>query len=388
MGPVTRRQSRRLTGNLAAGENTNNNVEAVAQRDRIGTVGNRVASGGRGGGRVAKPERKGRVIASRYKAGVKVRPTAERSTAAPKPPVSAGNRINATPASRQATPMRMVKGLDITNTARGRIPSATQLQNTPANTAQTRAIATKEHERQSQTATTPKPAAPAANGTSRGAEALVARRASRRTTTAPGSRAAAAAAAVAVTSGVASETHSTYLQWLMIEARSQIEYDEAKFSAHAELERLASEAEAAKRALSSEQRRLKLMREHAALSRWMRDNRKYLVDMKDQVNSVRSAYTKFGKSLAQTTNAMPISDVYFSNTQALQRDLEVFADAVNQNFPADSEEVQNLFLAASKLGKYYKGQQQEQELLSECQRLRQSLEHATALAISRDVEAG
>ncbi|KAJ2800131.1 hypothetical protein H4R20_004175 [Coemansia guatemalensis] len=390
MAPVTRRQSGRLTGNSAAGEIRNSNAEPAAQRDRIGAAGSRVAGGSRGGGRVAKPERKGRIIASRYKAGAtKPRAAAEQSTATPKPTASVRTSTNAAPVSRQATPARTAKGSDSanSNTARGRVAStAPPPQNTSTSASQIRPTVAKENERQSQAAITPRPV-PAASVNSQATEARVARRASRRTTTAPGSRAL-AAAAVAVTPGVASGTYSTYLQWLMIEARSQIEYDAAKAAAQSELERLTSEAEAAKRALVSEQRRLKLMREHAALSIWMRDNRKHLADMNEQVNSVRSAYTKFGESLAQTTHAMPISDVYFSDTQSLERDIEGFVDAVGQNFPADSEDVQNLFLAAGKLGQYYKGQQQEQELLSECQRLRQSLEHTTALAISRDLEAG
>ncbi|PIA18308.1 hypothetical protein COEREDRAFT_79805 [Coemansia reversa NRRL 1564] len=374
MAPVTRRQSRRLTGNLAADESASNNAEPIGQSDRIGSVGSRVASGSRGGGRVSKPERTGRIVASRYKSGAtKVLNTAEQSTNTAKPTMSVRTRVNAAPVSRKATPARTTKDSDSinTNVSKGRVASA----------AHTRAISTKEHGRHSQVATTPKSTATSI-GINQSTEARVARRASRRTTVAPGGRATATA-----TPNVESGTYATYLQWLMIEARSQIQYDEAKSAAHVELERLANEAEAAKQALFSEQRRLKLMREHAALSKWMSDNRKHLVDMNAQVNSIRAAYTKFGENLAQTTHAMPISDVYFTDTLSLEGDIEGFVNAVSQNFPADSEEVQSLFLAADKLGQYYRGQRQEQELLSECQRLRQSLEHTTTLAISRDVEA-
>ncbi|KAJ1732453.1 hypothetical protein LPJ61_002040, partial [Coemansia biformis] len=176
--------------------------------------------------------------------------------------------------------------------------------------------------------------------------------------------------------------------WLMVEARSQRAYDDAKAAASEELERLAREAETAKAELAGEQRKLKLTRELAALGRWMAANRHLLADMGAQIESVRGAYTAFSERLVRTTRAMPIAGVHFSDHQSLVRDLEGFADAVAQSFPRNSPAVQSMFAMASRLSRYYSGRRQEQELLCECRRLRESLAHTTALAISREVGPG
>ncbi|KAJ2018966.1 hypothetical protein GGI06_002623 [Coemansia sp. S85] len=166
------------------------------------------------------------------------------------------------------------------------------------------------------------------------------------------------------------------------EARSQIQFDENKAAAAEELERLSREAENAKRLLVDEQRKLKLMREYSALSTWLAANKQTLVAMGAQVSRVREPYTRFSEQLKQTTRAMPISGVYFRDGESLVSDMQGFVDAVDRNFPKSSENVQGVFKMATRVNQYYKGLAQEQDLVAECERLRQSLEHTAVLAIS------
>ncbi|KAJ2800028.1 hypothetical protein H4R21_003333 [Coemansia helicoidea] len=174
----------------------------------------------------------------------------------------------------------------------------------------------------------------------------------------------------------------------MVEAQAQQAYDAAKEAAADELAKLERDAEAARRELADEQRKLKLTSELAGLSRWMAANRRFLTDMGAQIDGVRDAYTAFSERLARTTHAMPIAGVHFSDHSSLVRDLEGYADAVAQNFPRDSPAVQSTFAEASRLSRYYGARREERELLSECQRLRESLAHTAALAMSRSAVPG
>ncbi|KAJ2858677.1 hypothetical protein J3B02_000058 [Coemansia erecta] len=178
------------------------------------------------------------------------------------------------------------------------------------------------------------------------------------------------------------EISAEYLQWLMIEARSKMVFDEAKVAADEELGRLELQAEEEKQKLLDEQRKLKLVRELVALDKWLSKNRKPLEDMREQVGRASEPYLQFGKSLELTTRTMPISDVYFSDTDALVNDMQRYKDAIESHFPSESSQVKNLFAAADYLSKLGKLRRQEQELLSECCRLRESLEHSAALVAS------
>ncbi|KAJ2771044.1 hypothetical protein IWQ56_001934, partial [Coemansia nantahalensis] len=93
----------------------------------------------------------------------------------------------------------------------------------------------------------------------------------------------------------------------MVEAQAQQAYDAAKEAAADELAKLERDAEAARRELADEQRKLKLTSELAGLSRWMAANRQFLTDMGAQIDGVRDAYTAFSERLARTTHAMPIA---------------------------------------------------------------------------------
>ncbi|KAJ1761202.1 hypothetical protein LPJ58_001314 [Coemansia sp. RSA 1591] len=173
------------------------------------------------------------------------------------------------------------------------------------------------------------------------------------------------------------------MQWLLTEARSQMAYDDAKSDALDKLTRLTTDAEHARRLWAEEERKLRLMREFAALSKWMAENRSHLDAMKTQIEGVREPYVRFGQSLAHTTRAMPISDVHFDDAHGLVHDMQGFVDTIATCFPPESMAVQGMYDGASKLSKFYRAQRQEQELLAECQRLKESLEHSTALAISQ-----
>ncbi|KAJ2232045.1 hypothetical protein IWW45_005263 [Coemansia sp. RSA 485] len=179
------------------------------------------------------------------------------------------------------------------------------------------------------------------------------------------------------------EISAEYLQWLMIEARSKIVFDEAKAAATEELGRLQAQAEEEKQKLHDEQRKLKLVREFVALDKWLLKNRALLEDMRKQVSNVSDSYTRFGSSLELTTRAMPISDVSFSDADALVGDMQRYVDAIQSHFPCESSEVKDMFAAADYLSKLGKLRHQEQELLSECGRLRESLEHGAALVSSQ-----
>ncbi|KAJ2039728.1 hypothetical protein H4S03_001501 [Coemansia sp. S3946] len=165
-------------------------------------------------------------------------------------------------------------------------------------------------------------------------------------------------------------------------ARAQIQFDDNKAAAAEELDRLSREAEHAKRLLVDERRKLKLMQEYSALSTWLAANKQTLVDMGAQVSRVREPYTKFSEQLKQTTRAMPISGVHFRDGESLVNDMQGFVDAVEHNFSTKSEEVRDVFRMASRMKQYYKGLAQEQDLVTECDRLKQSLEHTAVLAIS------
>ncbi|KAJ2195577.1 hypothetical protein IW145_002754, partial [Coemansia sp. RSA 521] len=177
--------------------------------------------------------------------------------------------------------------------------------------------------------------------------------------------------------------YPAYMQWLLTEARSQMAYDDAKSDALDKLTRLTTDAEHARRLWAEEERKLRLMREFAALSKWMAENRSHLDAMKTQIEGVREPYVRFGQSLAHTTRAMPISDVHFDDAHGLVHDMQGFVDTIATCFPPESMAVQGMYDGASKLSKFYRAQRQEQELLAECQRLKESLEHSTALAISQ-----
>ncbi|KAJ2741783.1 hypothetical protein GGI20_004950 [Coemansia sp. BCRC 34301] len=62
--------------------------------------------------------------------------------------------------------------------------------------------------------------------------------------------------------------------------------------------------------------------------------------------------------------------------------MQGFVDAVEHNFSSDAQDIQDLFKMVSRLNQYYKALAQEQDLTSECDRLKQSLEHTALLAIS------
>ncbi|KAJ2777251.1 hypothetical protein H4R18_005248 [Coemansia javaensis] len=177
--------------------------------------------------------------------------------------------------------------------------------------------------------------------------------------------------------------YSEYLQWLLVEARAQTAYDEAKAAAGHELGRLADEAAAAKRGAAEAQRKLKLMRELAGLAQWMAANRASLAAMAAQIGGVRAAYAAFSDGVAHAARAMPVAGVHFAGPQALQRDLEAFAAAVGRAFPAADPAVQRTYAAAARLRRLYEAQRLERDLLCECRRLRESLAHASALALSR-----
>ncbi|KAJ2723384.1 hypothetical protein GGI07_002659 [Coemansia sp. Benny D115] len=173
--------------------------------------------------------------------------------------------------------------------------------------------------------------------------------------------------------------YGEYLQWLLLEARGQMCFDEAKAAAALELERLAQEMTEERRMLAEERRKLKLMRELAALSRWMTGNRAHLESMRRQVDGVGAEYLRLGRQLAETTRAMPLKDVQYGD--GLVADMDVFAATVAERFAGDSAVAEAMQMAAC-LGTYYRGAREEARLLSECQRLKESLEHTAALASS------
>ncbi|KAJ2298405.1 hypothetical protein IWW55_004478 [Coemansia sp. RSA 2706] len=353
MAPVTRRQSRRLS-------------EAAVPAPQASTAAsNPLASGS---GRIAKPERKGRVVASRYMSAAPKARSTDTPTATPKPAASrAKSGAAAGPVSRPASRQAGVTATRPRPAAGSRAPAVTR--RAPTATA-------------NPPASTRKPAPkkePAASKTAADStvDARLERRASRRTTVAP------SGSAIDGTSSSHADQYTEYLRWQLLEARSQAAFDAAKSAAGSELSRLADEAELAKRELLEEQRKLKLVRELAALSGWLAGNRRYLEGMGEQIDSVRQPYTQLSRSLAHTTRAMPISGVHFSDAPSLVRELDGFRDAIARCFPGDAPGVQDMYAVAAKLNRFYQAQRQEHELLCECKRLKESLEQTTALAISR-----
>ncbi|KAJ2908756.1 hypothetical protein GGI21_002565 [Coemansia aciculifera] len=338
MSPVTRRQSMRLAEQAdkeaepEAPPAKQTQQQPPSKRDSI--------AGSVRGGRVTKPEPKGRVVASRY--------------------MSAANPRKPEPASARARAGSVVSaaGMGAAAVDRNKAKAASS---TPRPQATSRPVAA---------AVVP--------------SNLVDRRASRRDTR-RGTAAIAQSGAPLdsrVLNDASSGSSATYLQWQLIEARSRIEFEENKAAVTEELSRLAREAEKAKRALLDEQRKLKLMREYSALTTWLAANKETLTDMGAQISRVSEPYLKFSEQLAQTTQAMPISGVYFRNAESLVSDMQGFVDAVEKNFSKDAPEVQDMFKMTSRLNQYYKGLAQEQDLISECDRLKQSLEHTVVLAIS------
>ncbi|KAJ2681796.1 hypothetical protein H4R19_007260, partial [Coemansia spiralis] len=307
MAPITRRQSGRLAREEAADAPRavpTGGAGPAAKRDSSASVAGSA-------GRVAKPEPKGRTVASRYMSAAKggsVEAAAAVTLARPA-------RRNEVTAGRPAVPARVPPR---------RMPAAASVK-IPARPRQPAQQA-------AGVAVTPKGPAPAADSekssggrlaaaTQPATVAVADRRASRRTTAAaqrPGDYG---------PSDDQARLHATYLQWLMIEARSQLAYDAAKEAAGAELGQLERDAEAARRELADEQRKLKLMGELAGLSRWLAANRHFLAAMGTQIEGVRDAYTGFSERLGRTMRAMPIAGVHFSDHPSLVRDLEGYAGA-------------------------------------------------------------
>ncbi|KAI9500598.1 hypothetical protein BX070DRAFT_254831 [Coemansia spiralis] len=344
MAPVTRRQSMRLAEKAVEADAENQNrIERATKQDSISSVSS-ISTVAGGTGRVTKSaEQKGRVIASRYMSSLNS-----------KKPEMRGNR---TPTSTAAIAARAT-------TQRARIETSTLARRTS-----TRSVVNIGMQQPKRPESRQQAAASA-----RRYMAMVAE------TEPQGSQERAN-----IQQASSTDLYSTYVQWLMIEARSQMAFNEAKEAAAVDLEHLAYEAECAKQALADEQRKFKLMRELDALSRWMTSNRGFLVDMKTQIARVRSSYSKFSESLDCTTRAMPISNVHFSDAESLVRDLQGFVDSVASSFSKDSKAIQQIMQLTSKLNQYYKVLRQEQELLSECSRLKESLSHTAALAVSGSI---
>ncbi|KAJ2162857.1 hypothetical protein GGF46_000239 [Coemansia sp. RSA 552] len=367
MAPLTRRQSQKLGIAPEASANAR-----PAKRDSISNVAG--SSAGGGAGRIAKPERKARVVASRYMSSTRGRKTDSQANT----PKAVGTERRARPAASSASATRPAPARPARGTSRpvSRAQAAVgPKRGTPSSALRPGSRSTNRSQHDTAAvASTPRGIGYGVDKANLSATTSADRRASRRTTAAP-----AAASADDDSTGA----YASYLQWLMIEARSQMAYDEAKEAAGEELSRLADEAEEARRDLFEEQRKLKLMRELAALSKWMHTNRPLLADMAGLVGRVREPYTRFGQGLAQTTRAMPISGVYYSDSESLVRDLEGVVEAVSHSFPPDSPAVQSAFRGAEKINRLYKARRQEQELLSECMQLKESLAHSTALAVSR-----
>ncbi|KAJ1933842.1 hypothetical protein FBU59_005894 [Linderina macrospora] len=174
--------------------------------------------------------------------------------------------------------------------------------------------------------------------------------------------------------------YTEYIQWCLLEARSQREFDEAKRAANSDLQRLVEEAEAEKRALAEEQRKCKLMQELTALAKWLKDNRQFMADMKDSIDKVKDPYLQFAARLRETTRAIPLSGVHFESGEALVRDMEHYMETVRKCFSSD--EARDAFKVAELLRTYYGEINEEAELLSECKRLKESLAVSANMAVS------
>ncbi|KAJ1819473.1 hypothetical protein LPJ60_003749 [Coemansia sp. RSA 2675] len=371
MSPVTRRQSMRLA------EQADKEAEKEQTPSKPGS-----ATGPVSGGRVAKPEPKARVVASRYMSAANPRkPEVARKVATrPTPTPTPGPATKPTGARARAGSVSSAVGVGTIGTSRGVAKPAVAPRpvSRMASTSSRRAATPIAAATATPSAASSRPTQSEVKGTETPdrVDRRVSRRETRRGTSAK------VGLSQDAHDPATSSLYATYLQWQLIEARSQIQFDENKAAATEELERLSQEAENAKRLLVDEQRKLKLMREYSALSTWLAANKQTLVDMGAQVSRVREPYTRFSEQLKQTTRAMPISGVYFRDGESLVSDMQGFVDAVDRNFPKSSENVQDVFKMASRVNQYYKGLAQEQDLVAECERLRQSLEHTAVLAIS------
>ncbi|KAJ2016434.1 hypothetical protein IWW57_005523 [Coemansia sp. S610] len=370
MSPVTRRQSMRLA------EQADKEAEKEQTSSKPGS-----ATGTVSGERVAKPEPKARVVASRYMSAANPRkPEVARKVATrPTPTPTPGPATKPTGARARAGSVSSAVGTIGTSRGVAKPAVAPRPVSRMASTSSRRAatpIAAATAATPSAASSRPTQSEVKGTETPDRVDRRVSRRETRRGTSAK------VGLSQDAHDPAASSLYATYLQWQLIEARSQIQFDENKAAAAEELERLSREAENAKRLLVDEQRKLKLMREYSALSTWLAANKQTLVDMGAQVSRVREPYTRFSEQLKQTTRAMPISGVYFRDGESLVSDMQGFVDAVDRNFPKSSENVQDVFKMASRVNQYYKGLAQEQDLVAECERLRQSLEHTAVLAIS------
>ncbi|KAJ2741949.1 hypothetical protein H4S06_005804 [Coemansia sp. BCRC 34490] len=376
MGPVTRRQSMRLLQKADANADAENKDQSERPLPppplEHNSIGSTIASADGNRGRVTKPavERRGRVIASRYmsssggsrrsSSNIKVAEVAnggyrkEREDSRPllARPSNASQRMGSGGSSTMEGGLRKELAL---LAAKRRVSAMVSVSDTPRKTV----VRRDEDDSRS------------SNNTVLLAAATPADSASRR-------------------------LYSTYLQWQLIEARSQMVFDAAKDAAADELGRLAGEAQAARRDLADTQRKHKLMTELDALTRWLAANRRDLTEIGAQVSRVRQHYTVFGGNLAQTTRAMPIRNVHYGDGESFVREMHAFVRSVGNNASDNSDgngnsnnngpDARVAMDAAAKLSRLYRAQRQETELVSECARMRESLAHTAALAIGRSID--
>ncbi|KAI7832066.1 hypothetical protein BX661DRAFT_179739 [Kickxella alabastrina] len=174
------------------------------------------------------------------------------------------------------------------------------------------------------------------------------------------------------------------LQWQLLLARSQMQFDSAKSAAQREINQLVGEAEEAKRALFEEQRKLKVMQELVALDSWINGSAGMAVrEMGRVVGEVAEAYLRFGRGMQMTTRAMPVAGVWYEDEARVVADLERFVAEVAEAFPPEDPRVRSVFCVAEALRQFCQGRREEARLGAECGRLKASLEHVVALAESR-----
>ncbi|KAJ1946992.1 hypothetical protein GGF37_000769 [Kickxella alabastrina] len=174
------------------------------------------------------------------------------------------------------------------------------------------------------------------------------------------------------------------LQWQLLLARSQMQFDSAKSAAQREINQLVGEAEEAKRALFEEQRKLKVMQELVALDSWINGSAGMAVrEMGRVVGEVAEAYLRFGRGMQMTTRAMPVGGVWYEDEARVVADLERFVAEVAEAFPPEDPRVRSVFCVAEALRQFCQGRREEARLGAECGRLKASLEHVVALAESR-----
>ncbi|KAJ2661323.1 hypothetical protein IWW48_002476 [Coemansia sp. RSA 1200] len=373
MGPVTRRQSLRLLQKADANADADADTENKDQSEQLppslplehNSIGSTIASADGNRGRVAKPavERRGKVVASRYmsssgssrrgSSSTRVAETGnggyrkEREDSRPSLArlSNASQRVGSGSSATMGGGLRKELAL---LAAKRRVSAMVSVSDTPRKTV----VRREEDENRS------------SNNTVLLAAAAPADSASRR-------------------------LYSTYLQWQLIEARSQMVFDAAKDAAADELGRLAGEAQAARRDLADTQRKHKLMTELDALARWLAANRRDLAEIGAQISRVRQHYTVFGGNLAHTTRAMPIRNVHYGDGESFVREMLAFVRSVGNNDNSNNTngpDARVAMDAAAKLSRLYRAQRQETELVSECARMRESLAHTTALAIGRSID--